>query len=330
MAAVERWQEDKVDDPTKRQAVIELAETTAYQEQIEIRLDYGDRLTLRAAQEKRPVIRLLDWYSNRPDALRIIGPEEGEGPRPTVTLDGLLITGRSVRVQGQVGAVALRHSTLVPGWSLDADCNPEHVEEASVELIDTPACLQVERSILGTILVDVDEAHAEPNQLWLSNSILDAAGYGLAAVVAPDDRHAHAVVNMSKVTVFGAVRAHTAALVENSILMGKVDIARRQNGCFRFSWLLPGSRTPTLFHCEPDSSGDPDRVIPRFTSTRYGKPGYAQLAPWCPDEITRGAEDGSEMGAFHDLFQPQRGDNLKSRLVEYTPAASDAGILIAT
>ena len=50
MAAVEQWQEDKVDDPTKRQAVIELAETTAYQEQIEIRLDYGDRLTLRAAQ----------------------------------------------------------------------------------------------------------------------------------------------------------------------------------------------------------------------------------------------------------------------------------------
>ena len=74
----------------------------------------------------------------------------------------------------------------------------------------------------------------------------------------------------------------------------------------------------------------PTGVIPRFTSTRYGKPGYAQLAPWCPDEITRGAEDGSEMGAFHDLFQPQRGDNLRSRLVEYTPAASDAGILIAT
>jgi len=330
MAAVERWYEDKQSDRAKRRAVIELAESTAYQEQIEIHLDGGDHLTLRAAQAKRPVIRLLDWYSNRPDALRIIGPDQCEGTLPTVTLDGLLIAGRSVRVQGQVRAVVVRHSTLVPGWSLDCDCNPEHAEEASIELIDTPACLQVDRSILGSIVVDVDEVHTEPNQLWLSDSILDAAGYGLAAITAPDDRHAHAVVNMRRVTVFGAVRSHVAQLVENSILMGEVCIARRQHGCFRFSWLLPGSRTPTQFHCEPAHSGEPDRVIPRFTSMRYGKPGYAQLALWCPDEIRRGAEDGAEMGAFHDLFQPQREDNLASRLNEYTPAACDAGILMAT
>jgi hypothetical protein len=71
-------------------------------------------------------------------------------------------------------------------------------------------------------------------------------------------------------------------------------------------------------------------VVPRFTSTRYGTPGYAQLALGCPDEIRRGAEDSSEMGAFHDLFQPQREDNLRLRLDEYTPAGSDAGILFAT
>jgi hypothetical protein len=330
MAAVKQWQLDRESDPARREAVIELVDSGAYQEQIEIKLEHGDRLTLRAAQGKRPVIRLLDWYSNRPDALRIIGPEACDGALPTVVLDGLLITGRSVRVQGQVGAVVLRHSTLVPGWSLDCDCNPEHREEASVELLDTPACLQVERSILGTIVVDVDEVHREPNQVWLSDSILDAAGYGLAAITGPDDRHAHAVVSARRVTVFGTVRAHAAQLFENSIVMGEVCIARRQQGCFRFCWLLPDSRVPAQFHCGPAHSGHPDRVIPRFTSTRYGKPGYAQLALWCPDEIRRGAEDGSEMGAFHDLFQPQREDNLRSRLDEYTPAGADAGILIVT
>ncbi len=113
-------------------------------------------------------------------------------------------------------------------------------------------------------------------------------------------------------------------------MVGEVCVARRQMGCVRFSWVLPGSRVPAAFHCEPALSGDPDRVIPRFTSTRYGTPGYAQLAPWCPDEIRRGAEDGSEMGAFHDLFQPQREDNLRSRLDEYTPAGTDAGVLIVT
>lgn len=329
-AALEQWENDKAADPTKREAVIELADSGAYQEQITIRLQHGDRLTLRAAQRRRPVIRLLDWYSNRPDALRIIGPESDAGQPPTITLDGLLITGRSVRVQGQVGAVLIRHCTLVPGWSIDEQCCPEHEEEPSVELIDTPACLQVERSILGTIIVDTDDMRREPNSVFLSDSILDAAGAGLAALSASEDRHAHAVISARRVTVFGALRTHGMQLVENSIVTGDVCVARRQQGCVRFSWLPPGSKSPPQFHCEPAHSGDPTRVRPRFTSVRYGRPGYAQLASWCPDEIRRGAEDGSEMGAFHDLFQPQREDNLRTRLDEYAPAGTDAAILTVT
>jgi hypothetical protein len=72
------------------------------------------------------------------------------------------------------------------------------------------------------------------------------------------------------------------------------------------------------------------RVRPDFTSTRYGIPGYAQLSLACALEIRRGAEDESEMGVFHDLFQPQREANLLARLQEYTPAGMDAGIVFAT
>ena len=72
------------------------------------------------------------------------------------------------------------------------------------------------------------------------------------------------------------------------------------------------------------------RLIPQFTSIRYGSPGYAQLALSCAVEIRRGAEDESEMGAFHDLFQPQREANLWARLEENTPAGMDAGILFVT
>ena len=46
--------------------------------------------------------------------------------------------------------------------------------------------------------------------------------------------------------------------------------------------------------------------------------------------VTAGAEDESEMGAFHDLFQPQRAANLRQRLAEYTPAGINAGIILAT
>ena len=71
------------------------------------------------------------------------------------------------------------------------------------------------------------------------------------------------------------------------------------------------------------------RVRPRFTSTRYGHPAYCQLACDCAEEIKRGADDESEMGAFHDLYQPQREANLRARLDEYTPAGMEAGILFA-
>jgi hypothetical protein len=331
MDAYRAWRADRTGDPDSFQdAVIELTDSGEYQERIELRLDRGEKLTLRAAQGARPLIRLLDQSSNRPDAMRITGAGAGTGPLPTVVLDGLLVAGRSVRVHGEIGQVVVRHSTLVPGWTIDEHCRPEHEEEASIELSDTPACLQVERSILGTILVNESEVHTEPNPIWLSDSILDSAGRRLAAVIGPNDRHAHAVFNARRTTVFGSVHVHAVGLVENSILDGDVRVARRQTGCVRFSWLPPGSRTPARFHCEPEHSGDPDHVVPFFTSTRYGTPGYAQLASFVADEIRRGAEDGSEMGAFHELHQPQREDTLRQRLAEHTSAGSDPVLIIVT
>jgi hypothetical protein len=47
-------------------------------------------------------------------------------------------------------------------------------------------------------------------------------------------------------------------------------------------------------------------------------------------EILRGADDESEMGAFHDLFQPQRAANLLARLEEYIPAGMDVGLINAS
>ena len=71
-------------------------------------------------------------------------------------------------------------------------------------------------------------------------------------------------------------------------------------------------------------------VQPVFESTRYGTPTYARLADTCAEEIRRGASDESEMGAFHDLFQPQRAANLQARLDEYAPAGMDIGIIYAS
>jgi len=96
----------------------------------------------------------------------------------------------------------------------------------------------------------------------------------------------------------------------------------------RFCYVTPGSRTPRRYRCQPDAAARD--VRPVFTSTDYGRPGYAQLAEHCAVEITEGADDESEMGAFHDLFQPQRTANLRARLDEFVPAGMHGGIIFAS
>jgi hypothetical protein len=117
----------------------------------------------------------------------------------------------------------------------------------------------------------------------------------------------------------------------------------------RFCYAPPGSRTPRRYQCQPDlveqaveakyprgaqrdqaRAAERLRVEPQFNSTRYGTPTYCQLAEACANEIKHGADDESEMGAFHDLFQPQRSANLRARLDEFTPAGSNAGIIYAS
>ncbi len=327
-------------------AVVEILDSGVYVEQIEIALGAGQRLELRAAEHTRPAIRLLDFYTNRPDALQISGPATlGEHDKPPqITIDGLLITGRSVQVSGRVGAVTIRHATLVPGWALGQSCRPESEEEPSLELSDTGARVTVEHSILGTIRVNESEVAADPVRLTLADSILDATRPELSALESTYGPVAHAVATVLRCTVLGAFRAHAIALAENSIFDGHVHVARRQIGCMRFCSVPCGSRTPRRYSCQPDlavaalgpkppaaeAERERARVRPLFNSVRYGTPCYCQLAAGCAEEIRRGADDESEMGAFHDLFQPQREANLRARLDEYTPAGAEAGIIFAT
>ncbi|WP_328869516.1 hypothetical protein OHT76_05020 [Streptomyces sp. NBC_00287] len=322
MDAYRAWQSER---GPERAGVIEITHSGAYQEQLDFDLDPGDRLELRAAEGTRPVIRLLDWYSNRPDALNIRAVDDSCAPheRPRITLDGLLVAGRGINVTGPMGAVVVRHSTLVPGWSLEPECVPHSPEEPSIVLERTTACLQVEHSILGTIEVIGDEVSEDPLDIHLRDSVLDATGHDREALSAPDCRHAHAVLHLHRTTVIGEIHTHAVEIAENSIITGRLHVARRGIGCLRHSYVPAGSRTPRRYRCVTD-------VRPLFVSERYGTPWYGLLADRCPEEIRRGSDDGAELGAFHDLYRPQREDGLRARLAEYTPAGTDAGIVFVT
>lgn len=334
-AALQAWAGNDDDH-----AVVEIAESGVLTEAVEVILGRRKRQTLqlRAADRARPVLRLLDWRLSRSDAVRVNGYK---GSR--FALDGLIVEGEGLRARGDLAEVAIRHCTLVPGrGARHTGCVPVAPERASLVLDHTSARVVVDHSVIGSIQVDQDEVMTEPLMLRLADSVLDATAPDLEALGAPGWPRAHITLTVARSTVIGTVQVHAIELAENSIFDGVVTVGRRQRGCVRFCYVTPGSETPRRHGCQPDLTevavgpdeqdrrSERDRVRPRFTSRRYGNPDYCRLAARCPQEIVRGAEDESEMGVFHDLYEPQRLANLRARLDEYTPAGTDAGVVFAT
>lgn len=358
-SALDAWEQQQ---PKARAAVIEIHDSGVYTEQLNVELGPGEYLQIRAAQRQRPVLRLLDYLASLPDALRVQGQK---GSR--FTLDGLTITGRGLQVNGPEDVasettvspvspvendlcdVTIRHCTLVPGWSLHCNCEPQRPNDPSIELEYSHARIRIEHSITGSITTEARERASEPQPIEISDSILDATSEDRIALGSSRGGIAYVALNIVRSTVIGLVQTHSIELAENTIFNGTVTVARRGRGCVRFCYVPEDSRTPRRFECQPDlvkqavseigHIADADRpallaqevgrVRPLFTSLRYGTPAYCQLAERCAEEITRGADDESEMGVFHDLFLPQRTANLRARLDEFTPAGMDAGIVYA-
>ena len=378
--ALALWREQKAPH-----AVIEIDDDRVYVEPLHIEFVEGQKsLQLRAANGKRPIIRLLDWQTSQSDALTVTG-KAGE----RFVLDGLLVAGRGIQLLGKLQQATIRHSTLVPGWHLDSDCIPKRPTEPSLEVFSPHVCVIIEHSITGSIQLnpmlpppveertlsanipedEVQQAYCQgigpdfrldPIRLCISDSIVDATSTDQEAIGAPGCPVGHAVLTIARCTVFGQIQVHALDLGENCIFESRITVARRQRGCVRFSYVTPGSRTPSRFQCQPDQAesaiaqklraeakahtlptptameieaaqqGERIRVKPQFSSTHYGIPTYCQLMATCAEEIKRGADDESEMGVFHDLFQPQRETNLRARLDEYLPAGSDVGIILAS
>lgn len=142
-----------------------------------------------------------------------------------------------------------------------------------------------------------------------------------------------------RTTVIGSVRAKEVDLATNSLFRDEVQVQRTQAGCFRFSYAPADSVTPRRYHCQPDlaaeaavaTGADPNRAtaatVPSFTSMRYGDPAFCQLSSACPPGIARGSDDGSEMGAYSRLQNPQREANLRLRLREYLPFGLDPALI---
>ncbi len=240
--ALKQWQEDQPSN-----AIIELTENEVYADQLHIKLAENQSLQIRAANHIRPAIRLLDFRASRSDALRVDG-----APGSRFAVDGLLISGRGIMVTGEVSDVTIRHSTLVPGWTLTTNCEPNRPAESSLILHNTNACVTVQRSILGSIQVKQDEVATDPILITLEDSILDATDEEFSALDAAGWPLAHAILTIKNSTIIGQVLTHAIELGENSIFLGNIEVGRSQIGCLRFCYVPPGSRTPRQYNCQPN------------------------------------------------------------------------------
>jgi hypothetical protein len=294
----------------------------------------GTTIELRAAEERRPVLVLAGGPAG---ALTITGGDGAE-----VTINGLLVSGGAVRIPladaagnpNKLRILRLRHCTFTPGPT--AAIGNATAQPAGPRLVvELPGVeVAIDRCIIGPIRA-VDGA-----RVCITDSIVDAGSESAGAYSGLGGDDAGAPLTVEDTTIIGTVHTSVMELASNTIFFAAPDPAappvpavrasRLQEGCVRFSYVPPGARLPRLYNCQPASPAIAARVRPSFTSLRFGDPGYAQLAVDCPVEIRGGADDGAEMGAFHDLFQPQRESNLRTGLDEYLRFGLETGIFFAS
>jgi hypothetical protein len=219
--------------------------------------------------------------------------------------------------------------------------------------------VEIDHCIIGAIQT-IDSAN-----VVLSSTIVDATAPSQVAISHADGISAAGRLTSNSSTIIGKVHAARLDLASNTIFVARLAAGdswthpvlsdQNQRGCVRFSFVPVNSIVPRRYRCQPDlavseaiaaadkpkgslnaakkiaiTAGVQERIRPAFATLRYGRPDYCQLGSFAPGEIRTGADDESEMGAFHDLFAPQRENNLKIRLEEYLRFGLEAGIFYST
>jgi hypothetical protein len=219
-------------------------------------------------------------------------------------------------LQGVFDRVIIRHCTLDPGGE-KARIDPGQCQAIPyVKLLvrGNVEELVIESSIVGPIVEDT--VSGDPGiiqKLVIRDSIVQS----LEAPTAPAIDTALGRVEMQRVTVFGDVSGNRLFASE-ALIQGVVRVTDNQHGCFRFSATndSPQKRLPQQFESHLFEPAIPNHFL---VSRRFGDPGYAQLSETTPDAIVRGAENGSEIGAFSSLINPIKLDDLKAKVNEFVP-----------
>jgi hypothetical protein len=152
-------------------------------------------------------------------------------------------------------------------------------------------------------------------RLIISDSVLDAGSAPGSVAITADDGEVH----LDRATVIGSVSCRVVHASE-TIFDGTVTVTDRFRGCVRYSRVTGDSTLPRIHRVVED-------VPLAFVSRDRLEPGHLRLAANADRRVVAGAEDGSEMGAFHDMHVALRYEGYRRRLEESTPAGLMTGII---
>ena len=222
----------------------------------------------------------------------------------------------SLVLEGVYDRVVISHCTLDPGGE-KARIDPNQCEAIPfVQLVVRGDIeeLIIESSIVGPIVED--KVTGDPGaiqKLIINDSIVQSIDADTLPAIVTE----LGTVEMQRVTVFGDVKVNRL-IASEALIQGVIKVTDNQHGCFRFSATNddPDKRLPPQFESHLFKPAVPNHF---FVSRRFGDPGYAQLSETAPQEVVRGAENRSEIGAFSSLLNPIKLDDLRAKVNEFMP-----------
>jgi hypothetical protein len=264
------------------------------------------------------------------DVIGVDAPRDA--PQGQLFLNGLLIAG-SLRGSERALGITLQDCTLVPGRALTRNGLPAEPGTPSVTMEAAGSTLMLDRCITGPMLV-----HAAASAR-ITNSVVDATARWRVAFAGPDMVGEGGSLHVEDSTIIGKLRTHLLPLASNTIFLARRPVhdpwaaavwcTRRQSGCVRFCFLPADAITPGQYRCLPAADTSFEHALaPQFVSLRYGSPSYALLSGDCPVAIWQGADDESQIGVYHLLYETQGVGNLRTRIDEYLPFGLEAGIFL--
>ena len=331
--AVKRWNAHAAGNPGAR-GIITVMDNASYEEalngQRRIILPAGAKLAIVAAawpatdlgggafERQKGRISPLHRRPCLTGPITVDALDAGDDEGGELVIDGLVIRKKiQLRDAGDLSRLGLYNCTVGGGeGKLDAPvaCGAGN-ERAS---------LTIHRSVLSSI-----DLPTSAGRLSISRSILgedrtaDGGAPSLHIIRAPGMD-----AEISGATVFGRASLRTIE-AENSLLLGRVALEHKQQGCVRFCYATRDSALPRRYRCVPGAS-DPDSLRPIFSASRFEASGFARLSLSTPSEIRQGAEDGMEMGVGFSNRDPARLANMMDAIEEFAPFGLTPGVIFVT